>query len=130
MSSPIDQLPDHPLTDAALLKIVNEVHALAVAAAPRLRIPRDYAEHCRRVRADVAAATLAMSNLKEQPIGSLRITCPEVTASYFMPAFLGGFATQFPQISIELIATNAHLDLIRERVDFAFRVGSVSIRIS
>jgi DNA-binding transcriptional LysR family regulator len=85
-----------------------------------------YLEHCRRVRAEVAAATLAMSNLKEQPIGSLRITCPEVTASYFMPAFLGGFATRFPQVSIELIATNAHLDLIRERVDFAFRVGSVS----
>jgi hypothetical protein len=45
MSAPTDQPPDHPLTDAALLKIVNAVHALAVAAAPRLRAPRDYTEH-------------------------------------------------------------------------------------
>ncbi|WP_188394080.1 LysR substrate-binding domain-containing protein [Mesorhizobium sp. SARCC-RB16n] len=67
-----------------------------------------------------------MINLKEQPVGTLKITCPEVTASYFMPVFLGGFARKFPRVSIELLATNRHLDLIRERVDFAFRVGAVS----
>lgn len=82
-----------------------------------------YLEYCRRVRAEVSAANMAMTNLKEQPVGTLKITCPEVTATYFMPAFLHGFTTQFPRITVELIATNRHLDIIRERVDFAFRVG-------
>ncbi|RWP39345.1 MAG: LysR family transcriptional regulator [Mesorhizobium sp.] len=85
-----------------------------------------YLEYCRRIRAEIAAANMAMTNLKEQPTGTLKITCPEVTATYFMPGFLGGFTKKFPRVSIELIATNQHLDLIRERVDFAFRVGSVS----
>lgn len=85
-----------------------------------------YLEYCRRIRAEVAAASMAMTNLKEQPLGTLKITCPEVTATYFMPRFIGGFAKKFPKVAIELIATNQHLDLLRERVDFAFRVGTVT----
>jgi DNA-binding transcriptional LysR family regulator len=85
-----------------------------------------YVEHCRRVRAEAALATMAMSHLKDQPVGALRITCPEVTASYFMPGFLQGFSAQFPKIEIEVLATNENLDIIQERIDFAFRVGSVS----
>jgi len=85
-----------------------------------------YLEHCRRIRAEIAAANMAMTNLKQQPIGTLKITCPEVTASYFMPMFLGGFTRKFPRVSIDLLATNHHLDLIRERIDFAFRVGPIS----
>lgn len=87
-----------------------------------------YVEHCRRVRAEAALATMAMSHLKDQPVGALRITCPEVTASYFMPGFLRGFSAQFPKIGIDVLATNENLDIIQERIDFAFRVGSVSGR--
>ena len=72
------------------------------------------------------AATIAMGNLKEQPVVTLRITCPEVTASHFMPSFLQGFAVAYPRIAVELIATNRNLDIIRERIDFAFRVGIVT----
>lgn len=82
-----------------------------------------YLEYCRRVRAEVSAAGMAMVNLKKQPIGTLKITCPEVTASYFMPAFLQGFTEKFPRIAVELIATNRRLDIVREQIDFAFRVG-------
>lgn len=85
-----------------------------------------YVEHCRRVRSEAALAQMAMTNLRDQPVGSLRITCPEVTASYFMPGFLRGFTAMFPQVDIEVVATNRHLDLIQERIDFAFRVGPVS----
>nr|WP_278116294.1 LysR family transcriptional regulator [Mesorhizobium sp. WSM4875]WIE94729.1 LysR substrate-binding domain-containing protein [Mesorhizobium sp. WSM4875] len=85
-----------------------------------------YLDYCRRVRAEVSAANTAMTNLKEQPIGTLKITCPEVTASHFMPGFLHGFAKKFPRIAVELIATNRHLNIVRERIDFAFRVGATT----
>lgn len=85
-----------------------------------------YLDYCRRVRTEAAAAAVAMGNLKEQPVGTLRITCPEVTASHFMPNFLQGFAEAYPRIAVELFATNRNLDIIRERVDFAFRVGVVT----
>lgn len=85
-----------------------------------------YLEYCLRVRAEVSAARIAMTNLRKQPVGLLKITCPEVTASFFMPGFLDGFARKFPRITVELIATNQPLDIIRERIDFAFRVGPVA----
>lgn len=85
-----------------------------------------YLEHCRRVRAEARAAAMAMETLKDQPVGTLRITCPEITASHFMPAFLHGFTLAYPGIAVHLIATNRPLDIIGERVDFAFRVGAVT----
>ncbi|MCA0938454.1 LysR family transcriptional regulator [Salipiger pacificus] len=87
---------------------------------------RVYFDFCQRVRAETAAASIAMSNLKDQPTGRLRITCPEVTATHFMPDFLHSFAAAFPGISVDLLATNRPLDIIRDRIDFAFRVGSTT----
>lgn len=85
-----------------------------------------FLEYCRRVRAEVESANVAMINLKERPAGVIRVTCPEVTASYFMPRFLYGFTKKFPNVNVSLLATNENLDIIRERIDFAFRVGTVS----
>jgi DNA-binding transcriptional LysR family regulator len=82
-----------------------------------------YLQHCLRVRSEAVAAELAMTHMREEPVGSLRITCPEVTASYFMPEFLTRFAENFPRVEIELLATNKYLDIIQERIDYAFRVG-------
>lgn len=82
-----------------------------------------YVDYCRRIREEAEAATVAMGNLKAEPTGRLRITCPEITASHFMPGFLQDFARIHPAISVDLIATNRPLDLLKERIDFAFRVG-------
>jgi len=83
-----------------------------------------YLAYCHRVRDEARKATAAMGHLKAQPEGRLRITCPEITASHFMPGFLRGFALSHPAITVELIATNRPLDLLQERIDFAFRVGA------
>ncbi|WP_112308652.1 LysR family transcriptional regulator [Pseudogemmobacter bohemicus] len=83
-----------------------------------------YLEYCRRIRDEARKAATAMGHLKTQPEGRLRITCPEITASHFMPGFLHGFAVAHPGITVELIATNRPLDLLREQIDFAFRVGA------
>jgi DNA-binding transcriptional LysR family regulator len=82
-----------------------------------------YLDYCRRVREEAIAATTAMGNLKAEPTGRLRITCPEITASHFMPEFLRDFAASCPGINVELIATNRPLDLLQHQIDFAFRVG-------
>ncbi|MEZ5798568.1 MAG: LysR family transcriptional regulator [Paracoccaceae bacterium] len=82
-----------------------------------------YLDHCRRLRDVATAATEAMGHLKARPEGHLRLTCPEITASHFMPAFLRDFSRAHPGITLDLMATNRPLDLVRERMDFAFRVG-------
>lgn len=84
-----------------------------------------FLQYCRKIRSDANAASVAMSNLRSQPVGSLRITCPEITASYLMPDLMQGFRKLYPGIEIDLLATNKNLDLRRENIDFAFRVGEV-----
>lgn len=83
-----------------------------------------YLHHCRRVRDEARDAAVAMGHLRTRPEGQLRITCPEITATHFMPGFLQAFALAHPAISVQLIATNRRLDLLHERIDFAFRVGA------
>lgn len=83
-----------------------------------------YLAYCRRVRDEARDAIAAMGHLKAMPEGHLRITCPEITASHFMPGFLQAFGVVNPGITIDLIATNRPLDLLKERIDFAFRVGA------
>ncbi|WP_352643732.1 LysR family transcriptional regulator [Mesorhizobium sp. M0220] len=36
-----------------------------------------YLDYCRRVRAEVSAANMARTYRKEQPVGTLKITCPD-----------------------------------------------------
>lgn len=78
---------------------------------------------CHQIRSGINSAETAMSKLREQPVGQLRITCPEITATYFMPDLIRDFGEAFPEIGIEVIATNTYLDLINEQIDFALRVG-------
>jgi DNA-binding transcriptional LysR family regulator len=82
-----------------------------------------YLRHCLRVRDEARAATAAMGHLKARPEGRLRITCPEITASHFMPGFLRDFTAAHPGVTVDLLATNRPLDLLKDRIDFAFRVG-------
>ncbi|MBJ2150322.1 LysR family transcriptional regulator [Paracoccus sp. IB05] len=83
-----------------------------------------YLQHCRRVRDEAREAAVVMGHLKTRPEGQLRITCPEITAVHFMPGFLHAFAQANPAISVQLIAINRPLDLLQDRIDFAFRVGA------
>ncbi len=53
-----------------------------------------YLNYCLRIREEARNATTAMGHLKAQPDGRLRITCPEITASHFMPGFLRGLGVQ------------------------------------
>lgn len=85
-----------------------------------------FLSHCRQIRTDITSAEMAMSKLREQPVGRLRITCPEITAIYFMPDLIRDFQNAFPKIEIELIATNDNVDLIQDQIDFAFRAGELS----
>lgn len=54
--------------------------------------------------------------------GTVRLSVPEVFGSHLLPQILGDFQTQFPAVSIELIATNSSNDLLRREADIAVRL--------
>lgn len=71
-------------------------------------------------------ANLAAADLSERPNGVLRFACPVSFAQLNITPLLPEFAARFPELSYELVYTDAVLDLIGERLDAAIRIGSLT----
>lgn len=82
-----------------------------------------YLSHCRTMLDAAEAAHAAVSRLREQPTGHLRITMPEVSGVTLFPDLVTAFRGRYPGIEIDVVVTDAHLDLVQERIDLAFRTG-------
>ena len=64
-------------------------------------------------------------DISQQPQGKVRVTASPVFAEQQIVPLLPEFAQQYPAISLELILTDAYLDLIAERIDIAVRLGTL-----
>ncbi|MGC3963944.1 MAG: LysR family transcriptional regulator [Rhodocyclaceae bacterium] len=82
-----------------------------------------YHAHCRKVVEAAEAANASMSQLREAPTGTLRITVPEASGVRLFPALLAVFRDRHPGVQLDCVVTDAHLDLVAERIDVAFRTG-------
>lgn len=83
---------------------------------------------------ELVQAALAMAPLAQQaemrvlgqdlrPSGHVRITAAAVIVSHLMPPVLRQFASAFPDVTLEFIATRDHLSLSRREADVALRVS-------
>lgn len=68
------------------------------------------------------AHTLA-TNVSQKPHGTLRVAAPVAFAQANIVPLLPEFAEQYPEVSFDLVLTDAPLDLLSERLDVAFRIG-------
>lgn len=68
------------------------------------------------------AQTLATS-LSSKPHGALRVAAPVAFAQSNIVPLLPEFAELYPDLSFDLVLTDAPLDLLNERLDAAFRIG-------
>src|SRR5690606_22430879 len=63
-----------------------------------------------------------MRQLQAQPSGPVVISCPVAIAQQMLAPVLPEFLDTWPAVSVQLLATNRRIDLIREGVDLALRV--------
>jgi DNA-binding transcriptional LysR family regulator len=54
--------------------------------------------------------------------GTVRLSVPEVFGNHLLPLILARFQQAFPNVAIELIATNSSNDLLRREADIAVRL--------
>jgi DNA-binding transcriptional LysR family regulator len=54
--------------------------------------------------------------------GTVRISVPEVFGTHILPPVLARFQKAFPEVAVELIATNSSNDLFRREADLAVRL--------
>lgn len=78
--------------------------------------------HCRAVLEEARAAQDAVDELRTEPRGVVRVSCPNSLAQTIVAHVLPDFLAQHPKVQVRLQATNRRVDLIGEGVDVAIRV--------
>lgn len=75
--------------------------------------------HFEQIEAEIAA----LSDLRDQPAGTIRVSCGDsVVAAVFRP-MLKTFLRAYPDITVELAINNGFVDIVEQRLDAGVRLG-------
>jgi DNA-binding transcriptional LysR family regulator len=82
-----------------------------------------YYRHCTRILAEAAAAEQAASALQREPRGVLRISAPDSFGSMHVAPAVPAFLKRYPELSVDITLSTAHVNLVDEGLDLAIRIG-------
>ena len=82
-----------------------------------------YYEACQEVLAAVAYADTVIADAGGTPRGNLRVTAPLGFGRRILAPLIPGFIARHPQLDVRLRLSDHLLDLLRESVDAAIRLG-------
>lgn len=83
---------------------------------------RAFYEHCAAMLVEAEAAQNAIDQLKSEPSGTVRFTCPASMAQFYVARLMAGFVRKYPKVRVEFEATDRAVNLLEERFDVALRV--------
>ncbi|HEB57660.1 MAG TPA: LysR family transcriptional regulator [Gammaproteobacteria bacterium] len=86
---------------------------------------RLYFERVAPLVAEFQSAAQMARDLVEEPRGTLRLTASTVHGQMYVVPLVTELAAQYPALSIDVLLTDAWVDLVEERVDIAVRLGSL-----
>ena len=84
-------------------------------------VGRTFYEQCRQVVLDAEKARALATAAQGEPQGLVRMSCPSGMLEVMRP-LLASFLLLHPQIRLQVLDTNAPVNLIEQRVDLAVRV--------
>ena len=84
-------------------------------------VGREYHARCQAALNDLGSAERDVAVHRSDPVGIVRVTCPTVIARQVMPRIMPGFLARYPEVRVQLQATNRAVDLIQETIDVAIR---------
>ncbi|HSG90318.1 MAG TPA: LysR family transcriptional regulator [Pseudomonadales bacterium] len=82
----------------------------------------DLLQEARAMRAAADGISRRAEGLQDDIGGSIRVTASEVIATEYMPQALAGIARAHPQLSMDLVSSNAAVDVARRQADIAVRM--------
>ena len=82
-----------------------------------------YYEHCVRIAEEAAQAAELVGELRSQPRGVLKITCPVAFGRLHIAPAVADYLALHPQVRIDLTTTDRVVDLVSEGFDIAIRIG-------
>jgi DNA-binding transcriptional LysR family regulator len=78
--------------------------------------------HCRAVLEEARAAQEAVDELRAEPRGVVRLSCPVSIAQTVLAYILPEFMAKYPKLQVRVLSNNRRVDLIGEGFDLAIRV--------
>lgn len=86
----------------------------------------EYARECASITAQAADANLRAHQAQHQPSGVVRVTCPVgLSRPLVMPA-IEAYRRIHPKVTFDVLVEERVVDLIKEEIDLAIRVGTHS----
>ena len=82
-------------------------------------------QRCQRVLAEVEDLRAAASGTRASPSGTLRIDLPVFYGKRFVMPLLAGLQQRHPQLQIDVRLSDAFVDLVRDGIDLAVRIGKL-----
>lgn len=79
-------------------------------------------KHCRAVLEEAQAAQDAVDELRAEPRGIVRLSCPVSLTQTVLAQVLPDFLLQYPKVQVRVVSTNRRVDVISEGFDVAIRV--------
>lgn len=84
-----------------------------------------YAEQCRAILAQIAAAESGAEAMRATPRGRLKITAPVSFGSEWLGPAMTDYLTLHPEVSLDLNLNDRTVDLVDEGYDAAIRIGKL-----
>lgn len=80
--------------------------------------------HCRAVLEEARAAQDAVDELRAEPRGTVRLSCPVSLSQTILAHLLPDFLAQYPKMQVRLMSGDRRVDVVGEGFDLAIRVRS------
>ncbi|MCG6938504.1 MAG: LysR family transcriptional regulator [Gammaproteobacteria bacterium] len=87
---------------------------------------KEYYHHCIRILNDFQEAEASVGKGKIKPTGTLRINTSAAFGRTFILPYLSEFLEQYPEINVELLFDDDYVDLVKEGIDLAIRIGPLA----
>ena len=84
---------------------------------------QEYYVYCCRILEDLAEAEASVGQSRSLPTGTLRVSATEPFSKIYIVPFLWEFLSKYPELKMDLILENRYVDLVKEGVDVAIRIG-------
>lgn len=78
--------------------------------------------HCRAVLEEARAAQEAVDELRAEPRGMVRLSCPVSLAQTVVAHVLPDFMALYPKVQVRVLSSNRRVDVVGEGYDVAIRV--------
>lgn len=82
----------------------------------------EYYDRCVAMLVEADAADQLIAELRAEPRGTIRVSCPVALLNFQFGALFSRFMTENPAVEIHLEGSNRRVDVIAEGVDVAIRV--------